>query len=374
MHYFLWKFKSELYGQGNIHLYWYSILLIFSFLIAIYLLRNSKLNSNKNIRLDWYVFCLLSISLIFARLGYTISNPVKVLPGDWVSWLVPFSFSPKFHFTGINEFSLPAGVIGLFVGIASLNKWMLKGNIDNVIFKTLIPALLVGALLFKANFIHGFYKGTSTDSPIGTVFIRPILDGLKSLPCCIMRSPNGPNPLETVTVFKDKKTSGLKTGQKNIVFNLVFKKSIEEREATEFIIGDVKTFLFEHPEYTIEPGDVPIKYALTKTPNGNIKATVNTIAIARHPVQLYYTISLFLLFCLLQYLFRKHKIVRFRFWNGLVLITFSILYIILEYITMQPENIKSIAGFNYNQWMTLSLVLLGVLFIFYPEKEKTQYR
>ena len=371
MHYFLWKFKSELYGQGNIHLYWYSILLIFSFLIAIYLLRNSKLNSNTNIRLDWYVFCLLSISLIFSRLGYTIVNPVKVLPGDWLSWIVPFSFSPKFHFTGIKEFSLPAGVIGFFVGIASLNKWMVKGNPDKVIFKTLIPAVLVGALLFKANFIHGFFAGTPTDSPVGTVFIRPILDGIKTLPCCIMRSPNGPNPLEEVAVIKDKKTAGLKTGQKNIIFNLVFKKGIEEREATEFIIGDVKTFLFEHPEYTIEPGDVPIKYAMTKTPNGNINAMVNTIAIARHPVQLYYSISLFFLFCLLQYLYKKDKIVHFRNWNGLVLIAFSIWYIILEFYTAQPENIKSIARFNYNQWLAISLVLLGV-FLYLPKKERRQ--
>ena len=42
---------------------------------------------------------------------------------------------------------------------------------------------------------------------------------------------------------------------KNMDFLIDFKPGIEEREASEFvIIGDIKTYLYEHPVYVSESG------------------------------------------------------------------------------------------------------------------------
>ena len=58
---------------------------------------------------------------------------------------------------------------------------------------------------------------------------------------------------------------------KNMDFLIDFKPGIEEREASEFVIGDIKTYLYEHPVYVSESGKEPINYSLTKLPAGHIQ-------------------------------------------------------------------------------------------------------
>lgn len=367
MHYFLWNFKSEIFRAGSIHLYWYAVLLIVSYLFSINLWRKLKIKSEKSLHLELYLFLILCISLMFARIGYTFLNPSKVLGGDWITWILPISFSPSFHFTGLQQLSWPAGMIGILAGLILLNKFLIKVNFDELLFKTILPALLAGFVMFNANFIHAFFPGSKTDSPVGTVFIRPIVDGIRKLPCCIMRNPGGLNPLESVSVRKDKSGNGKEIGQRKIILTLLFKKGIEEREASEFIIGDVKTFLFENPDYVLESGTEPIKYAMTKLPTGNLSATINTIAIARHPVQVYYALFFAILFVILFYFFLKNRVTNYRQISGISICIVSFWYFLLEFITEVPTG-KLIAGINTNQWIILFLGLIGIFFILTSRK------
>ena len=60
-----------------------------------------------------------------------------------------------------------------------------------------------------------------------------------------MRNPNGENPLDTVSVKRGNAMLHKGVGFQPLLAYLFFKDGATEQLVNEFLIGDVKTYLFE---------------------------------------------------------------------------------------------------------------------------------
>lgn len=359
MNYFLWKADSALFSTGSFHLYWYAIILITSYLIAVFWIRKKlELSQGKKAEI-WVIICFF-ISFSFARIGFSLSYSSPD-PGGWVSKVLPFYFKSGIQFIGLDKLMLPAGLIGFLVSIWVNKKIFFKHKTYLYSLDHSLPiAVLIAGLFFLGNFLHSDIVGKPTDSGDGTVHMGPIIKGIKELKCCIMRNPDGPNPLKSIEVKKGDSKPGKQTGFKNISIRTVFNTEIEERHATEFIIGDIKTYLFEQAQFVNEPGTEPIKHALVKLPEGNISADITTTGIARYPARFYLFAFCLLLFIMANFIVNRIKHAPGRI-AGILILLFSIVYFVLEFITEQPSLMKPIMGFYLSQWYLLPSILFGII-------------
>lgn len=361
MDYFLWKADSALFSKGSFHLYWYAMVLILSYLVSVIWIRK-KFNLHTGMKAELFVIISFLLSFSFARIGFSLSFG-GLISGGWISNALPFYIKNGIQFIGLDKLILPTGLIGLLASIWLGKKLILK---NWSFLKTLdftIPLIsIISALFFLGNFFHHDIIGKPTDSGDGVVHIGPIMSGLKELKCCIMRNPDGPNPLKQIEAKKGDSSQGKGVGYKKITLTAVFMPEIAERNATEFIIGDMKTYLFEHPKFIFEPGTEPIKHALTKLPEGNISATITTIGIARYPVRFYLFIFCGCLF-LISYFFLNRINLPPGASAGILILLFSLVYFLLEFITEHSELDKQIQGLYLNQWGIIPSMIISIALI-----------
>ena len=374
--YFLWNGSSEIYSNGSIHLYWYAALIILAFILVLLVIKSLTLkqaNPDKlTSKVEYLVLGVVFVALCVARWGDNIFYAKKNVSQDLLSKIFPVTLKPSLSFVGPHHLSLPLGILGLVVGVWLFNRFVLKdSDFFYLLDQIVIASCLAGALLFLSNFIGADFMGRATDAADGTVFIRPVTDGLMDLKCCMMRNPDGPNPLVDVQVKKGEKKMLKEIGQKQIQYHLTFKQGIEEREATEFIIGDVKTYLFEHPLYVSESGTEPIKYALSKTADGKMSATITTIGIARHPTQIYLSLSCLILF-ILAYVYKK-KLLKSDLSGriaGEVIAGFAVIYFLVSFMEESLSTDFQYLGLSTDQWLMSGVFLLGLVLIYLSAKNR----
>jgi prolipoprotein diacylglyceryltransferase len=365
--YFLWNTSSEIFSTGSFHLQWYAILIILAFILSIYFLKELTLKEKDlNQKTQPLVLVALVTGLVFSRWGALLFYHQKTMAGDVISAFLPFTLKPSPGFIGIHSLSLPAGILGIITGTWIFSRFIAKDSRFRFILdRVAVVSCLAGGILFFSDFFSSGYLGLPTDSADGIVFARPVTDGLKKLNCCIMRNPDGPNPLIDIQVKKTDNKLSREVGSRNISFTLTFKPEMEEREATEFIIGDVKTFLFEHPLYVRESGSEPIKYALSKSAKGNIQATITTLGIARHPVQLMLAFACMVLFAFSYVAVRKQSNTnKYGVAAGLITVLFSLFYFIISFILDDRQPVTRTYGLQNNQWLILVVSVIGLAFIF----------
>ena len=85
--------------------------------------------------------------------------------------------------------------------------------------------------------------------------------------------------------------------------NLVQRKQLVK----EFLIGDVKTFLYDNSQYIYESGEEPLHYTIFQETEDVFTGRVKTTGIARHPVQLYEAACYLLLFITMFVMWNKEK-------------------------------------------------------------------
>lgn len=370
--YFLWNASSEIFSTGTFHLYWYAVWIILAFIFSIYFLKKLTLKENTlNRQIQTLVLVTLITGLFVSRWGAAILNHQKAIAGDVASTISPLVLKPSPGFIGIQNMSLPAGILGIILGTWLFSRFITKDSrFTFILDRVAIVSCLAGGVLFISNLFNSVYLGSPTDAADGTVFVRPVTDGLRKLNCCIMRNPDGPNPLIEVNVKKADNKLSKEVGGRNIALMLTFKPGMEEREATEFIIGDVKTYLFEHSLYVRESGSEPVKYALSKSAKGNIQATITTIGIARHPVQLYMAFLCFVLFILFYFaLLNKSNTMKHGVAAGAIIALFSLFYFLISFILDERTPVIRSYGLQNNQWLTLVVFAIGFFLIF---KHKSQ--
>jgi phosphatidylglycerol---prolipoprotein diacylglyceryl transferase len=220
------------------------------------------------------------------------------------------------------------------------------------------PACAVAAIfLLIGSFASSKIIGRPTDSFVGTVFIQPVVTGLSKVPCCIMRSPDGNNPLEKIIVKKDPVRLKAKTSHRSLIFYLFFKPGLSEQLVNEFLVGDVKAYFYDMSKFMHEPGTEPLRYRIFLDANGQYIARVITLGISRYPVQLFDAFALLIISALLFWRrFRNERRAAAAGKDfGIFMMCFWSAQIMLQFLK-EPE--KSWLGTDMN-----TVVVLDILFI-----------
>lgn len=295
--YILWDVNADIFSIGAFTLRW-SALLTFVAYLAGYRVLSYIYNKQDLPRKDIapFIAYLLVLSLISARVAYVILEMPELLWTDPLEVIFPFSFDPSFHLTSSYSLSIYGAAAGVVLACWLYSRK--RGNNHTVVQlldRTSIVLALTAFLLFTGSFIHSQSAGKVTASSASAVFIQPVKKGLMQIPCCIMRNPNGKNPLDLVVAKKDHTVPAGDSVHQNIILYLFFKPGATEQMVNEFLIGDVKTFLFDMSRHVYEPGTEPLHYSIIVARDGNYIGRVQTRGVARIPVELIGAIcSLFL--------------------------------------------------------------------------------
>src|SRR5688572_24948025 len=204
LNFIIWDESPVVFSIGPFVLRWYIFLFILGFVIARFLLhRIFKKEGKPSADVEIITIYILVGALIGVRLGYVLFYEPNAILTKPMEAFLPFQFRPSFRFMGIERLSGYGAVIGIMLAlwIFSLKKkeYSYLQVIDRVVIVIALTAVFVGV----GNFFNAEVTGKPTSSSAGVVFARPVMDDLMKLPCCIMRTPGGPNPLQDVEIKPD---------------------------------------------------------------------------------------------------------------------------------------------------------------------------
>lgn len=361
--YFIWKGSSELFSAGPFTLRWKVILLILAFLTGRQVLLHIYKKEGKPLKdISAFSIYLVIVALLGARLGHVIFYEAAQIGSKGLSIFLPFAFKPEFHLLGSEAFSIHGGTLGILLLLWFYHhKNKLQQNYFQIADRLAIVTAVSSIFILLGSFLSSELQGKATDSEPAAIFISPVLKGLMKVPCCIMRSPDGKNPLEKVAVKKDPANLKKETSHKSIILYLFFKPGASEQLVNEFLIGDVKAFLYDMAKFVFEPGTQPLHYRIFLEKNGTYVARIKTKGISRYPVQLFEAIGCMVLFVFLFSYWSRHKM---NTPSGRLFACFMILFWSLHFAFgfLKEKQLPVEFGFN------ILFVLVGITALVFSRK------
>ncbi|HMG90536.1 MAG TPA: prolipoprotein diacylglyceryl transferase [Chryseolinea sp.] len=358
----VWNGSPIVFSIGPFVLRWYVLLFVLGFFTARAVLAYIYKKEGKPASdVEKLIIYILVAAVIGVRLGYVLFYEPNTILTKPLEAFLPFQFKPSFQFAGIERLSGYGGVIAVVIVI-----WLYvrKGKGDQKYFKVLdrvmIAIALTGVFVGIGNFFNAEIPGKPTSSKSGVIFIRPVTDGLQKLPCCIMRNPGGENPLQNVEVKPDTALHPETKGHSALLLYLFYRPGATEQLVKEFLIGDVKTFLFDNPKLMYESGEEPLHYTIFQEKEDVFIGRVRTTGIARHPVQLYEAISYFLLFIVMFVIWNKSKShTPAGTLTGIFLISSAVFNFIFGFLKEPQATFESSMALNIGQILSISMLILG---------------
>ena len=304
----IWDLDPVILTLGSLQLRWFTLFLVVGVLLGRFLffrnLEDAKLTAAEGSSI--FNYSLLG-ALVGSRLFYFLFFEPQTFASNPLQIVFPFEWKGGFRFEGASEFSLTGELIGLLISLFIYSK--VKGMLYSIsLNKGLLVFIVIGIFIGVGNFFQSENYGTPTDAPIGVLFANRIEKKLMRTSCCVMRIPNGKNPLDKAIVKAGKVLAHEATGYKPIIIYLFFTEGATEQLVNEFLIGDVKTSLYELSEVVFESGDEPLHYNIYEEGKGKYMARIQSIGIARHPLQLYETLGFLLVGFGLVSFSKKEKI------------------------------------------------------------------
>ena len=138
----------------------------------------------------------------------------------------------------------------------------------------------------------------------------------------------------------------------------------------EFTVNDlISNRLYEH----FDEGGRPLDYELTTQSDGTLAARIHTLGIARHPAQLYESVSCLLLFFLLFYIWSrdKEKIPTGRLFGIFLIVCFGLRFL-YEYLKENQVAFEVQLPLNMGQILSIPLVLAGIIILAWSFRKKNE--
>ncbi len=368
---FIWNINPDIFSFGPFQLKWLTALLVVGVLVGRKLLFFMYKKEGAELSEVGSVFNFTLVgAIIGARLFYVAFIEPDILFNKPAQILFPFEFSPGFKFVGIGQFSMLGAIAGAIIILLIYAKlksrpflWLLD--------KGLLLMLVIIIFLRVGNVFQSEYFGKPTDSPIGILAVDKIEKGLLKVPCCAMRNPNGENPLDTVSVKNGKAMLHEGVGYEPLIAYIFFKDGATEQLVNEFLIGDVKTYLFELPDQIFEPGTEPLHYTIFVDTANNYMARIQTIGLARHPLQLYEgVIFLILIMVLLRYWNKHLKKLQSGRMAGLTIMSISGIHFMIEFMNVLTRPLIKSIPLTIDQYICIPIFLFGIALLITSSKNK----
>jgi phosphatidylglycerol:prolipoprotein diacylglycerol transferase len=379
--YIIWNPHTELFRIGFLAVRWYSLMIIFAFLIGTRLIGYYYKKEGRPVedveRLTLYILlcCLVGARLgeaLFYNFNYYLKHPLEAI--------LPVTFYPSFKFVGYRGLSYHGALLGGILAIYLYARYEISLELFRIRFRKvkrqgqsflwlLTPlafGVLMGFFVRIGNFINSELFGTPTHSSYGVIFAHHIVDRLQ----------RDTSIIQETKVFKDLTAQNIETenGYQPITLSLTIKKAgIDEPTLKGFLENQLKSYLASSKisDHVYEPAEQPLNYRLYKNKKQNYIVDIYTKGISRHPVQLYESFSyLMILIALYYWWYRKGPYIKPGIIAGVAaMLSYGARFVCEFY--KDPFNIVMPGKYPITMGHILSLltVLLGLVIFIYAYRQ-----
>lgn len=363
--YIIWNGSPEIFTIGSFELRWYGLFFALGFLISqqiLYYIYRKEGKPESDV--DTLTIYMVVATIVGARLGHVIFYQPEIIWEEPLSIFLPFEFSP-FKFTGLQGLASHGGAIGILFAIWLYSRKKKPGqNYFQVVDRIVILVALTGALIRLGNFFNSEIIGLPTDSPIGVVFAASLTEALEDP----RFDPQG--AVESVAYNKIDSIPGMGNGREPMTVYIFFKEGVQEQEARpllEFTVKDlIANRLYEH----FDEASGPLQYQMTRQENGALAARIHTIGIARHPAQMYESISCVFLFILLFTIWSRYKenLPTGRLFGIFLIVCFGLRFV-YEFLKENQVSFEDQLPLNMGQILSIPLVVAGIFVLAYSYRK-----
>ncbi|MDV6168201.1 prolipoprotein diacylglyceryl transferase [Flavobacterium sp. DG1-102-2] len=160
---------------GFITLHYYSLLWVAAFGLGWFIMKSIFVREGETIeKLDKLFMYTLIATMIGARMGHVIFYQSELFQQDFFSVFLPFSFNPKFEFTGFRGLASHGAAIGVVLAMVWYSRKVIHRPFLWVLDRVAIPVTSGGILIRIANFVNSEILGdeTSKNIPTAVRFLR----------------------------------------------------------------------------------------------------------------------------------------------------------------------------------------------------------
>lgn len=386
--YIIWNADPVIFWIKSFPVRWYGFLFALGFIIAPHLERFIFKKEGKPIELvDTIVGYILIGTIIGARLGdvifyhldYFIYHPLEIF--------LPITFGPpiQFGFRGLSSHGATIGIITTVMIFCirhryhiafKLRPWKLKftEKKDFVIRfawladRAIIAIALAAASIRMGNFANSEIIGVPTKSNYGIFFSRNVTNTFQS----------HARAIEDLQFTPSTQQENNTTPYQPITLSLVFKKAVrQEKRIKSFVEYTAPRLLNrenvrQHIHY--DPAQ-PLDYRIEKDAKGRFVAHIETLAIPRHPAQLYEALTYLLLFIIVLGLwFRKKGKVKEGSLIGIFFILGFTARFFLEFYKITQPLFENFQLLNTAHFLSIPAILGGFGFLYYAYTKSPQAR
>jgi phosphatidylglycerol---prolipoprotein diacylglyceryl transferase len=353
--YVIWNASPEIFSFGWFSLRWYGLLFAAGFLVSqqvLYYIFRKEGKPESDV--DTLTIYMVVATILGARLGHVIFYQPELFTQDPLSIILPFEFSP-FRFTGLQGLASHGGAFGILFALWLYSRKKKPGqNYLQILDRIVIVVALTGALIRLGNFFNSEIIGLPSNNPLSVVFANRVTESITG---------KKDSPVQYVKVERNRELPEGTNGRVPIYVYVVFKPGVEQVKAKAFLESDVQYYLNYFDEHIDSQGS-KLNYQADMDSAGNYSARISTFGIARHPAQLYESISCVVLFLILFLIWNRKKE---KTPNGLI---FGVFMIILwglrfayEFLKEDQVAFEESMSLNMGQILSIPLFIVGILIL-----------
>jgi phosphatidylglycerol---prolipoprotein diacylglyceryl transferase len=378
LNFIIWSPNPEIFSGIDItiikNIRWYGLLFASGFIISqqlMYWVFKSENKPEKDV--DSLTLWMIIATIIGARLGHVLFyEPARYL-SDPISILKTWEGGLASHGATIGILAAIYLYVNYYVDINPFKgKFIWKRQTRPgqsylwVVDRIVICVAISGALIRMGNFVNGEIIGIPTRSNYGVVFATDVEDGIKGIviEAGIMRI----KPVENVNIIHGSGRQIDENGYVPVTIEITFSSEVNSEEMASKITSlNVKNRLSNY-EYAMlhiyEPASHTMDYSIRKSGDGHLQAVVNTYGIARHPAQLYESISTFVLFLILLFIWykRKEALPEGLLFGWFLVILFGLRFV-YEFLKENQVEFENSMQLNMGQILSIPLVIAGIIIL-----------
>ncbi|MBT1699315.1 prolipoprotein diacylglyceryl transferase [Fulvivirgaceae bacterium PWU4] len=360
----IWNGSPEIFTIGTFALRWYGLFFALGFLISqqiLYYIYRKEGKPEKDVEI--LTIYMVVATIIGARLGHVIFYQPSIIWEDPLGIFLPFEFSP-FRFTGLQGLASHGGAIGILFALWLYSRKRKPGqNYFQVLDRIVILVALTGALIRFGNFFNSEIIGKPTDSGMGVVFVNRLTEAVKD-------RQGDKEIIESIVYHQNDSVPQGTNGRIPLSVYVFFKPGAQE-DAAHDLMSYAESISYRLDEFFDSNGDA--HYELTTQKDGTLAARLNVIGIARHPAQLYESISCFVLFIALYLIWSRYKqnLPTGRLFGIFLIVCFGLRFV-YEFLKENQESFENDLPLNMGQILSIPLVIAGVFVLLYSFRKGTQ--
>jgi phosphatidylglycerol:prolipoprotein diacylglycerol transferase len=361
--YLIWNGSPEIFSIGSFSLRWYGLLFALGFLLSqqiLYYMFRKEGKPEKDV--DTLTIYMIVATLIGARLGHIIFYEPSMIWTNPVGIFLPFELNP-FRFTGLQGLASHGGAFGILFALWLYSRKKKPGqNYLQTLDRIVILVCLTGALIRFGNFFNSEIIGKPTNSPLGVIFVSRVTDAISKEEAIdevsvvrdnLPEQPNGRIPILIYIFFKPNTLAPTVNATMDKVSNYLIHPALVE-------------FIDENPLGHLN-------YLTAEEKPGVMVAKIHTLGIARHPAQLYESISCIVLFAFLFWYWTRYKenLPEGRIF-GLFMIILWGLRFAYEFLKEPQESFENNLPLFMGQILSIPLILAGIFILIRSYRKKSE--